>query len=268
MELLQAIVLGIVQGAAEFLPVSSSGHLVIVPALFGWDDFSLGFDVLLHLGTLVAVIAYFRRDVVNLVRAAFSSDPERAHDKRLAWLIAAGTIPTGIIGLAFNDLFESLFESVVWVGWFLLITASFLTLSDRLSRKVTHDATRLSVRGALLIGVAQGMAIAPGISRSGATMAAGLGLGLDREQAARFSFLLSIPIILLAGGKTALDLVTTAGEGMPTLLVCVVGFVASALSGYAVIAGLLSWLKKHTLLVFAGYCAVAGTAVLVWQYAF
>jgi len=263
-ELVQAFVLGVVQGAAEFLPVSSSGHLVLVPALFGWDEPALAFDVLLHIATLVAVVAYFRRDLWLMVRAFFSRDPELASERKLAWLVILGTIPTGIIGLAFNDFFESLFHSVSAVGVFLLVTAAFLALSERLSRKTMHDPAGMRWMHAIWIGIAQGMAIAPGISRSGATMAAGLGAGLDREQAARFSFLLSVPIILLAGGKTALDVIVHS-EPFPGFGVSIVGFLAAAISGYAVIAGLLAWLRRRSLLVFSAYCAVIGTAVLVWQ---
>lgn len=264
MDVMQAFVLGIVQGAAEFLPVSSSGHLVLVPAVFGWDEPSIGFDVLLHLATLVAVVVYFRRDLLLMVKAFFSRGPALQTERRLAWLIIVATIPTGIIGLAFNDFFESLFTSITYVGVFLLVTAAFLALAERLSRKSLHDPATMGWKQAVAIGVAQGMAIAPGISRAGATMAAGLGIGLDREQAARFSFLLSVPIILLAGGKTAVDVVIH-NEPFPGIAVCIVGFLAAAISGYAVIAGLLSWLRRRSLLVFSAYCAIVGTAVLVWQ---
>lgn len=264
MDLLQAFVLGVVQGAAEFLPVSSSGHLVVVPAILGWDKPLLSFDVLLHLATLVAVVTYFRHDLWVMIRAVFSKDPALSGERRLAWLIVVATIPTGLIGLAFNDFFESLFSSVISVGGFLLLTAAFLAIAERVSRKVLHDPTAMRWGHAIAIGVAQGMAIAPGISRSGATMAAGLGVGLDREQSARFSFLLSVPIIMLAGAKTGLD-VLTQNEPLPGAAVCIVGFLAAAISGYAVIAGLLSWLRRRSLLVFSAYCAVAGTAVLVWQ---
>jgi len=209
-------------------------------------------------------VTYFRKDVWSMVRAVFSRDPERATERRLAWLIVVATIPTGIIGLAFNDFFESLFSTVTSVGVFLLVTAAFLALAEKLSHKALHEPSRLGWTHAVLIGIAQGAAIAPGISRSGATMAAGLGAGLDREQAARFSFLLSIPIILLAGAKTGLDVAVSA-EPLPSLAVCLVGFLAAAVSGYAVIAGLLSWLRSRSLLIFSAYCAIVGTAVLVWQ---
>jgi undecaprenyl-diphosphatase len=263
---LQAIVLGITQGAAEFLPISSSGHLVIVPALFGWEHPPVAFDVLLHLATLLAVVVYFRSDLWGMVRGFFSRDPARAAERRLAWLIIIGTVPTGLIGLAFDDLFESLFSAVGYVGVFLLVTALVLTLAEWLSRKRTHDPGQMRWWQAVLIGVAQGAAITPGISRSGATIAAGLGIGLDREQAARFSFLLSVPSILLAGAWAARELLT-GDVVMPSVGVAALGFIAAAVSGYAAIAGLLAYLRRRPLYPFAVYCAVAGLAVIVWQLA-
>lgn len=262
----EALILGLTQGAAEFLPISSSGHLVIVPAIFGWDKPAVAFDVLLHLATLLAVIVYFRHDLLRMIRGFFSRDPELAAERRLAWLIIIGTIPTGLIGLAFADVFESLFESVTYVGVFLLVTAAILTLSEWLSRQRTHDPADMRWWQAALIGVAQGAAIAPGISRAGATMAAGLTVGLDREQAARFSFLLSIPSILLAGVWGARSLLG-GGVEMPSLGVIAIGFVAAAVSGYAAIAGLLAYLRTRPLYPFAIYVALAGIGILVWQLA-
>lgn len=265
MTALEAIVLGLTQGAAEFLPISSSGHLVIVPAVFGWDKPAVAFDVLLHLATLLAVVVYFRDDLWKMVLGFFTKDPARAAERRLAWLIVIGTVPTGLIGLAFDDLFESLFGAVGFVGVFLLVTAVVLTLAERLSVKRGHDPAQMHWWQAVLIGVAQGMAIAPGISRSGATMAAGLGVGLDREQAARFSFLLSVPSILLAGVWAARELLT-GDVVMPSLGVSALGFAAAAISGYAAIAGLLAYLRKRPLYPFAVYVAIAGLGIIVWQY--
>jgi undecaprenyl-diphosphatase len=264
MTVFEAIVLGLTQGAAEFLPISSSGHLVIVPALFGWDHPPLAFDVLLHLGTLLAVVVYFRADLRRMMLGFFSRGPEHASERRLAWLIIIGTIPTGMIGLAFDDVFERLFGAVAYVGVFLLVTAAVLTLAEWLSRQRSHDPAAMRWWQAALIGVAQGAAIAPGISRSGATMAAGLGIGLDREQAARFSFLLSVPSILLAGAWAARELL--GGEVlMPSVGACALGFLAAAVSGYAAIAGLLAYLRKRPLYPFAAYCAAAGLGIVVWQ---
>lgn len=262
MELVRALVLGTVQGLAEFLPISSSGHLALIQQGLGWSEFGVAFDVLLHLGTLVAVVAYFWRDLLNMVFAVFSRGPERADDRRLAWLVIAATIPTGIIGLLGSNWFES--APLLAVGISFVITAAFLTAVDRLSRMNLHDAAGLGFGRALLVGVAQGIAVMPGISRSGATMAAGLGLGLDREQAARFSFLLSVPIILLAGVKKGLDVLSGAAP-MTSPAVSAIGFLAAAVTGYIAIAGLMSYLRKHTFLPFAVYTAVLGTAVIIWQ---
>lgn len=264
MTLLQSVVLGLVQGATEFLPVSSSGHLVLVPAIFGWEAPPVAFDVLLHLGTLAAVIAYFRRDLWEIVRGLFTRGDVHVTGRRLGWLLIAGTIPTAIIGLAFDDLFESLFSEVLYVGLFLFISAAVLTAAERLSRKDVHDSVQMRWWQAALVGVAQGAAIAPGISRSGATMAAGLGLGLDREQAARFSFLLSVPAIALASAW-ALAGVVSGEVAMPELIVSLAGFLTAAGSGYVAIAGLLAYLKRRTLYPFAVYCVIAGTAVIAWQ---
>lgn len=266
MEVLQAVVLGVVQGVAEFLPISSSGHLVIVPALFGWEEFAgnIAFDVLLHAASLVAVLGYFRRDFVSLVRAVFSRGPSLAAERRLAWLIVAGTIVTGVIAMLFNDFFESLFHEPLWTGLFLLVTASFLTLAEKLTHVSMERPERMTLRHALLIGLAQGAAIAPGISRAGATITAGLAVGLTRDQAARYSFLLSAPIIALATAKTVLD-ATTQGSTLPATAASVAGFAASLIASYAAIAWLLGYLKRHSLYPFAVYTAGLGTAIIVWQ---
>lgn len=262
MELLQAIVLGIVQGLAEFLPISSSGHLRVIQEVFGWDSFNLAFDTMLHVATLLAVVVYFRADLIHMVRSAFSSAPEHRVDRKLAWLVVAATIPTGIIGLVGGDWFET--ADLLWVGVAFLFTSAFLTLTDKLSRHSLHNASSLSLPRALIVGVAQGIAIMPGVSRAGATMASGLGVGLDREQAARFSFLLSTPIILLAGAKQALDVVSE-GIPMPPLYVSAAAFVAAAVTGYFAIAGLMAYVKKHSFYPFAIYTAIMGVAVIVWR---
>jgi undecaprenyl-diphosphatase len=266
-EFVQAVVLGVVQGVAEFLPISSSGHLVIIPAVFGWTEFAgnVAFDVLLHLGTLVAVFAYFWRDLWRMLLAAFSSDPAKAGDRRLAWLVVIATFVTGAIGLAFNDFFESLFAQVAWVGLFLMVTALILVLAEKLSTKRGHAPERMTWLQACGIGLAQGVAIMPGISRSGATISAGLAAGLDREQSARFSFLLSAPIILLASAKTAVDAFGSGTSTLPSLAVSLAGFAASAIAGYLTIAWLLNYLKTRSLYPFAVYTALVGAAVLVWQ---
>ncbi len=179
MDHLQAIVLGIVQGLTEFLPVSSSGHLVLVPSVLGWDDPGLAFDILLHAATLLAVFVYFRRDLTRMLLALFSHDADLASDRRSAWLVIVATIPTVSVALLFDETFERLFMAPGPVGAFLCVTAVALAASERLSRRTRHESSSLSFGQALLIGLAQGAAILPGISRSGATIAAGLGAGLD-----------------------------------------------------------------------------------------
>lgn len=265
-DVLQALVLGVVQGLTEFLPVSSSGHLVLVPEIMGWDSPGLVFDVSLHVATLVALVAYFRRDLLLLLQALLTREPALSSERRLASLIIAATVPTAAIGLALDDLFERLFEEPGAVGVFLCLTALFLAASEALSRRTLKGAASLSLPRALAIGVAQGAAIAPGISRSGATIAAGMAVGLDREESARFSFLLSGPIILAATAKTALDALTGAAA-VPDALFVATGFIAAAVTGYLAIAGLLAYLRNRSLYVFAAYTAVVGVAVVVWQYA-
>jgi undecaprenyl-diphosphatase len=201
MDSLQAVILGLVQGITEFLPISSSGHLVLVPWALGWGEPGLLFDTVLHWGTLVAVVVYFWDDLWSLVRAWVDSIARRKVDTPqawLAWLVLLGTLPAAIIGFLLNDFFESLFSAPVAVAAFLvgtgLILAAAETFYDRI-RKV--DTLRLG--DALVVGLAQAAAIAPGLSRSGLTITAGIFRGLGREAAARFSFLLSVPIILGAG---------------------------------------------------------------------
>lgn len=265
MDVFQGLLLGIVQGLTEFLPVSSSAHLVIVPAVFGWESHGLAFDVLLHMATSLAVIVYFRRDLLRMTVALLSRKPDLSKERRLALLILTATVPTVAIALSFGDFFERLFLSAGPVGLFLLVTSAILFFAEKLSRKALEDETRLSFLQAVFIGAAQGAAVTPGISRSGATIAAGLALGLTREEAARFSFLLSVPIVLAATLKTAFDVF--AGEAtFPGVLPSVVGFVAAAVSGYLAIAGLLAYLRNRPLYPFVGYTAVVGLAVVLWQY--
>ena len=276
----QAILLGILQGATEFIPVSSSGHLVLVPWVLGWSSPGLVFDITLHLGTLLAVLVAFWRDLVDLVVARLSSvgaavsrsradeargvSPETAGRARVAWWILLATIPAGVLGLLWQDAFESLFGSPRWVALFLLLTGAWLVVAERLGRGL-KQAGQLSPLEALLIGLAQGCAIAPGISRSGATIGAGLATGLSREEAARFSFLLSIPIILAAALLPALKLFGSGGLGIPVLPL-VAGFIAAFVSGSICIRWLLTLLRGSSLRIFAVYCWAAGTLALVLSF--
>ncbi len=266
--IIQAIILGMVQGLTEFLPISSSAHLVLIPELLGVKS-NLAFDTLLHLGTLIAVLYYFWNDVVNMIQAFISSlfdlpsgkfreklreDPY----KRLSWLIIVGTIPAGLMGVLFKDFFEGLFSSVTSVAVFMLITGFILWGVERMPRG-NRDVKDISFTNSLLVGIAQGCAIAPGISRSGATIATSLFLGFDREMAARFSFLLSIPAILGAALIQVKDL--TTGFDLSTG-VFLAGLLSSVIFGYLAIRFLMGYIKKHKLTIFAYYCWIVGIIVL------
>jgi len=265
----QALVLGIVQGATEYLPISSSGHLVIAQHLFGVEESALFFDIVLHLGTLVAVIWYYRKDLLTLVSETLEGLRSLASGHswkealrsypgfRFALLIVVGTVPTAVIGLTFEDTFERLFGSVRFVGLMLILTGTVLLLT-RLGRGGGRDAAEMRWLDALIIGVVQGLAITPGISRSGITIAAALLLGIERETAARYSFLLSIPSILGA----LVHRMGGADDGVGTTAL-VVGFGAAALTGYFCLALLVRLVKKGRLSWFAPYCFALGLLALV-----
>jgi undecaprenyl-diphosphatase len=264
MEIIQAIVLGLVQGATEFIPISSSGHLVLVPWFLGWDSPGLVFDTVVHWGTLVAVLAYFWHDWLALILAGVRGlvrwdwrDPLA----RLAWLLIVGSLPAATIGYLLENFFESLFGKPVWVGVFLLVTAGLLAVSERLGKR-SRDLDDLRWPDALLIGLGQAAAIAPGISRSGATIATGLFRGLERPDAARFSFLLVTPITFGAGLFKLLDLLSMP-EPLAQVPALAAGFLTAAIVGYLCIWGLLRYLQRGNLYPFAIYCALLGLCCLV-----
>lgn len=304
MDLIKALILGLVQGATEFIPVSSSGHLVLVPWLLNWPAPGLLFDTVVHWGTLVALLAMFWRDWWQLAKAWFASlqygvrtclssvenveEPRQrgngstsgpsafsrsvilalsafsavhSADARLAWWIIVGTVPAALIGWLFEEWFERLFATPVAAASFLLPTAAFLAASECWGRR-SKPLALMNLADALLIGLAQAAAIAPGISRSGATMSMGLARGLRRDDAARYAFLLATPIIFGAGLLQLLDLfdATGAHEQLPALIV---GFLAAAASGYTCIRFLLRYLRRGRLYPFAIYCAAAGLAALL-----
>jgi len=264
MTLLQAILLGILQGATEFIPVSSSGHLVLLPWLLDWPEPGLAFDAIVHWGTVLAVLAIFWRDLYRLLVAGLKSLRTRSlagPDARVAWWIVIGTIPAVIIGYLFQDFFEVLFGTPVAAAGFLLVTGVVLSLSERLGARV-REAEEMSWLDALLVGLAQAAAIAPGISRSGATIAAGLFLGVKRASAARYSFLLSVPAILGAGVLSLLDLASEGGLAGDWPLLAA-SSLAAAVSGYLCIHFLLSYLRRGRLYVFAVYVWLFGAASLV-----
>jgi undecaprenyl-diphosphatase len=265
MNLFQALILGLVQGATEFIPVSSSAHLVLVPWLFRWHEPGLPYDTIVHWGTLAAVLAFFWSDLLAMVRAVLSGllrrDPLGTPEARLAWLIVLGTIPAVTLGVLLENFFERVFSTPLAVAVLLLVTGLVLALSERLShgRRELRD---LRWADALIVGLAQAAAILPGISRSGVTISAGLGRAVRREASARFSFLLAIPVILGAGLLQLLRLVKAGGffAQAPALLV---GFVAAAVAGYLCIRFLLHYLQNHRLYLFSLYCWLFGAACLL-----
>ena len=267
--LVQAVVMGIVQGLTEFLPVSSSGHLIIVPFLAGWDDpfiTSLSFSVMLHIGTLVALLLYFRADWLRLVPAglatirdrSFESDP----DRRVAWLVAIATVPALVIGFVFNDAVEERFREIGTVTLMLVIGGAILWFAERRgSRRLL--AVDLTFAKALGIGLAQALALIPGISRSGISISAGLFAGLDRESAARFSFLMATPITGAAAVYETYKLLSGEAGLVVDLGPLVAGMAASMVAGFAAIAGLLRFLRTRSTDVFVAYRVVLAAVVLV-----
>jgi len=271
MLIIQAIVLGLVQGLTEFIPISSSAHLIIVPWLFGWNDpalTSLTFDVALHAGTLIAVLWYFWADWVRVIKAFFASVFERKIggdvDRRLAWLLVLGTIPGGIAGVLGESKIEALFHvpgepikagAMIAMGVIIAVLAALLWLAEALARH-ERGMEQITLRDTVLIGLAQAFAIFPGVSRSGSTITAGLALGLKRETAARFSFLLSAPIIAGAVAKSSLDVVKafqTGAFGQGELVLFPIGVIVAGVSGYLAIRFLLRYLQTNSTLAFVWY---------------
>jgi len=264
MSILHSLLLGLLQGLTEFLPVSSSGHLVLVPWLLNWPAPGLTFDVLVHLGTLLAVVSYFWRDIMGLVRAWWESVQARRINTaqgRLAWLIILSALPGAVLGALFDDWFESMFASPRIVSILLLVTGLLLVGGERLGRRV-RSLEGLSILDAVVVGLGQAIAIAPGISRSGATISLALVRDLKREDAARFSFLMAIPIVAGAAVMQVRHaLQSPVASGQPVQWV--VGFVAALLSGYLAIRFLLQYVRAHSLLPFAYYCWAFGLACLI-----
>lgn len=270
-QLVQAIVLGIVQGLTEFLPISSSGHLIILPALFGWDDpfiDSLAFSVMLHVATLAALLIYFARDWARLIPAGLAALRDRSFrgdpDRRLAWLLAATTVPAVIVGVALNDLIETAFREPRLVAMTLVAGAIVLWLADRTGSK-RRSIDEMGFGTAIAIGAAQALALVPGVSRSGITISAGLFAGLNREAAARFAFLMATPITAGAGIWEARKILAgEAGVDLP-LVPLIAGMVAALVAGLLAIAVLLRYLRSHGLGVFVAYrVLLAAVVVVAW----
>ncbi len=271
MTLFQAIFLGIVQGISEFMPISSSGHTIIVPFFLNWqipEQELFFFNVLVELGTLVAIILYFRKDLLQIltgfIQGLIKKQPFATHDSRLGWLLILATIPAGLAGFFLNDLFEQIYTSPLITGIALLVTAGLLFLSEQVSQKIgdTHDIT---ARTALFIGVMQILALVPGISRSGSTISGGMFHHLRREAAGRFAFLMSIPIMLAAGALSTYQMLTEMPDLGSFLPMLVAGFLTAMIVGYLVIRWLLRFLVNNSLVYFSIYCILIGSlTIVVW----
>ena len=258
---LEALLLGIVQGLTEFLPISSSGHLRIVPAMLGWEDPGAAFTAVIQLGTMAAVLIYFRRDLWNIARAWLRElrvpFRERSTDANLGWFIVLGTIPISIFGLVFSDQIESGARSLYVIGTMLILFSFVMLAAERYGGR-QRELNQMNGRDGLFIGFAQALALIPGVSRSGATISAGLFRNFDRTAAARYSFLLSVPAVVLSG----LFELRYVGDGLeigPTIVASIAAFV----SGYAAIAWLLRYLANHSLNVFVAYRRPLGILVLI-----
>jgi undecaprenyl-diphosphatase len=258
---LQAIVEGVVQGLTEFLPISSTAHLRIAPALFGWEDPGAAFTAVVQLGTMAAVLLYFRGDLWNIARAWIAGlrdpDARRTLDSRLGWYIILGTVPIAVLGVLFKDPIETGFRNLYLIGTALIAFGLLMAFVDERAKR-ERKIDRLDARDGAFIGVAQALALVPGVSRSGATISAGLWRGLDRPAAARYSFLLSVPAVVLSG---MFELRHIGDGGAPvgaTVLATLLAFIV----GYASIAWLLRYLARHTLGVFVAYRVILGTLVI------
>ena len=269
MDILQAILIGLVQGLTEFLPVSSSAHLIFAQQALGVSDVGLAFDVLLHAGTLVAVVVYFFNDIVNMIKGIllslidlkegkFISEIKKDPYKKLAWLTILATIPVGIVGILFNDIVEEMFTGLTIPAFLLLVTGCLLYFSERMNTG-RIDVTKITIKEALFMGCGQALAVLPGLSRSGTTIAAGLFAGLDKEFAAKFSFILSIPAIL---GAAVFQLRHLGGANVEASA-CIAGFIVAVISGYIAISVLLKIVREKSLDIFAYYCWIVGLIVLV-----
>lgn len=269
MDIFQAIIIGLVQGLTEFLPVSSSAHLIFAQQALGVSDVGLAFDVLMHVGTLVAVIVYFFNDIVNMIKGFllslvdlkngnFMGEIKKDPYKKLAWLTILATIPVGVVGVLFNDIIESMFKGLTIPAFLLLVTGCLLYASQRMNSG-RIDVRNVTIKEALIMGCGQALAVLPGLSRSGTTIAAGLFAGLDKEFAAKFSFILSIPAIL---GAAVFQLKDLSG-GSVEIGACIAGFVVAVISGYLAISVLLKIVREKSLDIFAYYCWIVGLIVLI-----
>lgn len=260
MSILHAIILGIVQGIAEFLPISSSGHLVAIPKIFGFYDGGLAFDAALHLGTLVAVIAFFWKDWIELISAGLTKP--KSKNGKLFWYIVIATIPGAVFGKLFEKQAEDAFRSILLIGIMMIVMGIVLYAADKMGRN-RENVEDIGLVQSFIIGLSQALAIIPGVSRSGITMSAGLLSGLDKESAARFSFLLSTPIVFGAGILKLKDLINPPAKAVAIGAAPVaVGIITSAIVGIISIKFLLDYLKKKGFGVFVVYRFIAGAALI------
>lgn len=273
LDIIGAIILGAVQGVSEFLPISSSGHLAIVQSLMGVDP-GLAFDTILHIGTLVAVFMFFWNDIISILKGFirslgdipngnFMNEIMKDKDKKYAWLIIIGSIPTAIIGILLKSAVESVLSGTLYVGIFLLVTGALLYYSEK-SPSGKTDIKDMSIKQSLIIGTCQGISVFPGISRSGSTIASGLFEGLEREFAARYSFLLSIPAIL---GALLVQVKDIAVIDISTGVI-IAGFVSSVIFGYLSVRLLMKMIKGWSLNIFAYYCWIVGILTIILTVAF
>ncbi len=262
MGFIEAVVLGLVQGLTEFLPISSSGHLLIVPELFGWDDPGAAFTAITQLGTIAAVLTYFREDLRKIFAGAWAGLRDRTRrdtpEFRIFVMVAIGTIPIAVFGLLFDDQIETSARNIQLTATLLIVFGLVMEACDRFAPQ-RDDLEHLTVKRGVLIGVAQALALVPGVSRSGSTISMGRFLGMQRQAAARYSFLLSIPAVVLSGTYSLKD-VGNGVEIAPTIVATVVAFI----SGYVSIAFLIDYLGKHGMTIFSAYRVVLGVAILVW----
>jgi undecaprenyl-diphosphatase len=263
MNIFQAIVFGAVQGLTEFLPVSSTAHLILLPWFLGWPDPGLAFDVALHAGTLVALLVYFREDWIALVGAGLGvfRGRTKSPDARMAMLIVAATLPGAIAGVLFEHQVEDALRSPALIAGTLIALALVLVAAEMTGRR-KKSVEEISWTDAMLVGAAQALAIVPGVSRSGSTITAGLFRNMQRDAAARFSFYLSAPIIAGAAAKKGLDIIK-AGLGADQIAPLVAGIVASAVIGYIAIAFLMRYLQAHNTFLFVAYRIALGIVVLL-----
>jgi undecaprenyl-diphosphatase len=263
--LLQAFVLGLVQGPTEFLPVSSTGHMVLVSQLVGWPDEGLAFDIAANTGSLVAVVLSLRRDLARLAGAwwrSLAAPKQGDADARLAWGLLAATLPAAVAGLLAQGWIVAETRNVRSVATVLILFGLALGAADLLGRR-RREMADVGPAGVFAVGMAQALALIPGTSRSGVTMTAGLGLGMTREAAARLAFLLAVPVGLLAAAKNLLDLATGGAAGPTDWSALGVGFAVSAATSYLAIGWVLAWTRRHSLQVFVLYRALLGIALLL-----